>query len=267
MPLERVLMCDPRYFDIEYVINPWMSTSNRVERRRAMAQWEALRDLLTARGVAVEVIEPAPGLPDMTFIGDAGIVHGTTFMRSRFRHEQRQAEAAIAARWMTDRGYRVVAPADDVYFEGLGDVVWADDEIVVGHGPRSSPESVALLTRTFPGLAIAGEVRLSDPWFYHTALALALLGRGAALHYPAALSPESVRFIESHFPHAIAVSRRDAMECMICNNIVVGDVVITHDCTPALERSLGRLGYEVVRCDASEFLKSGGSVRCLILPL
>jgi N-dimethylarginine dimethylaminohydrolase len=56
-------------------------------------------------------------------------------------------------------------------------------------------------------------------------------------------------------------------EFMVCNNIVVGRKILVHDCTPQLEESLGEWEYEVMRCPADEFLKSGGSVRCLILNL
>jgi N-dimethylarginine dimethylaminohydrolase len=265
MEINRVLMCSPAYFDIEYVINPWMDTNNRVNKDRAMKQWEYVRDVLTDLGVAIEYIDPVPGLPDMVFAGDAGMVSGNTFIASNFRFAQRQKEAEVASAWMAAHGYRVIMPPEDVYFEGLGDVIYSDTNIIVGHGPRSSPNSIQFIQQIFSDLEIVSEVHLCDPWFYHTALAAAFIGRDRIIYYAPALASESRELLERKFDHRIAVSEQDAKEFMVCNNIVVGTKVLVHDCTRQLEESLGEWGYEVIRCPADEFLKSGGSVRCLIL--
>jgi N-dimethylarginine dimethylaminohydrolase len=267
MNIDRVLMCEPTYFDIEYVINPWMDTNNRVNKERARAQWEKVRDVLLNLGVAIEYIDPAPGLPDMTFIGDAGMVNGRVFAASHFRHSQRQREAEVTGAWMRERGYEIVQAPEEVFFEGLGDVIYSGHGIIIGHGPRSSPESVGFVKKIFPELKVLGEVHLCDPWFYHTALAAALIGDDKIIYYSPALTAESRRFLESAFDQRIEISERDAKEFMVCNNIVVGRNILTHDCTPEVERALNRWGYEVIKCQADEFLKSGGSVRCLILNL
>jgi N-dimethylarginine dimethylaminohydrolase len=267
MEISKVLMCKPTYFDIEYVINPWMDTSNRVDKDRALKQWEYVRDVLSDLGVKIEYIDPVPGLPDMVFAGDAGMVSGKTFIASNFRFSQRQKEAEVASEWMAARGYKVIIPPEEVYFEGLGDVIYSDTDIIVGHGPRSSPDSVEFIQKIFSQLKIIGEVHLCDPWFYHTALAAAFIGRDRIIYYEPALSVESRQLLESKFEHLIAVSEQDAKQFMVCNNIVVGGKILVHNCTPELEESLGKWGYEVIRCPADEFLKSGGSVRCLILNL
>jgi N-dimethylarginine dimethylaminohydrolase len=267
MKIEKVLMCEPTYFDIEYVINPWMDTNNRVDKRRARAQWENVRDVLTRLGVAIEYIAPEPGLPDMTFIGDAGMVNGKTFAASHFRHHQRQREAVVTSEWMRERGYEVIQAPENVFFEGLGDVIYSDTGIIIGHGPRSSPESVEFIKQLFPGLRVDGEVHLCDPWFYHTALAAAFVGEDKIIYYSPALTAESRKFLEGKFEHRIEISEQDAKEFMVCNNIVVGQNILVHGCTREAEVALNEWGYEVIRCEADEFLKSGGSVRCLILNL
>src|SRR5688500_9036592 len=99
MTIDRVLMCPPDHFDIEYSINPWMDVSNKVDGARAADQWTAARALLTALGVEVSIIEPVPGLPDMTFAGDCGMVVDGRLLLSRFRHVERAAEAEIYRQW------------------------------------------------------------------------------------------------------------------------------------------------------------------------
>jgi N-dimethylarginine dimethylaminohydrolase len=267
MKIDRVLMCPPTYFDIEYSINPWMDTSNRVDKPRAHAQWDYVRDLLQQEGVAIETIEPAPGLPDMTFTGDCGMVHGRRFLASNFRHAERQGEVALYTDWLRRDGFEICTVPREIPFEGLGDVVYYGSEIVFGHGPRSAPEALACVRACYPDLRVVCEVKLCDPAFFHTGLALALLDSETVLYYPAAFTRESNASIRSCFPRAIAVSEQDARRHLVCNNIPLGHKLFVDGCTQELEKELAECGFEVVRCDMSEFKKSGGSVRCLILKL
>src|SRR5690606_41370177 len=67
------LMCPPTYFDVTYAINPWMDTSEPVDRERALQQWSTLRQTYLDLGHAVELLEPVPGLPDMVFAANGAL--------------------------------------------------------------------------------------------------------------------------------------------------------------------------------------------------
>ncbi len=67
-------MCPPKFFTVEYTINPWMG--GVVDRIKAQEQWEKLMTTIQKCGVEVNVMEPADGLPDMVFCCNAGIVNG-----------------------------------------------------------------------------------------------------------------------------------------------------------------------------------------------
>ena len=58
----------------------------------------ALHETLGELGVAVDLIEPVPGLPDLVFTANAGLVYRDLFIRSRFRYGVRQGEHAISSR-------------------------------------------------------------------------------------------------------------------------------------------------------------------------
>src|SRR5262249_56151381 len=71
---ERFLLCRPRFYGVEYVINPWMEGNiGRTDGELARRQWETLAEALAARA-ALSFIEPVPGLPDMPFTANAGLV-------------------------------------------------------------------------------------------------------------------------------------------------------------------------------------------------
>ena len=73
--MSRLLVCPPDYFAIEYEINPWMRRSNTVNSDEAVRQWHHLMQVLERDvGAVLEQMKPVPGLPDLVFTANAGIV-------------------------------------------------------------------------------------------------------------------------------------------------------------------------------------------------
>ena len=100
----RFLMCPPEHFGVLYEINPWMHAEVNVDRDAAQSQWQALVDTLRHAGAQVEVMEAHESVPDLVFTANAGIVNGTQFVPSRFRHPERQGETPFDIAWFTERG-------------------------------------------------------------------------------------------------------------------------------------------------------------------
>jgi len=74
--MRRLLLCPPDYYGIEYEINPWMRQTRNAEPELAGAQWNSLRDRLQSLGCEIELLAPQPGLPDLVFTANAGLVIG-----------------------------------------------------------------------------------------------------------------------------------------------------------------------------------------------
>src|SRR5712691_6223143 len=117
----RILMCPPDYYGIEYEINPWMSRSRGSSPERARQQWTALYEILRDLGAAVELMIPQPGLPDLVFTANAGLVFHQRFFSSRFRFEVRARETPFYGAWFAEHGFTVEHVPEGVYFEGAGD--------------------------------------------------------------------------------------------------------------------------------------------------
>ncbi len=103
----RILMCPPDHYGIEYEINPWMNRSLGAVRELSFRQWKNLRDTLLSLDVTVELLDPRPGLPDLVFTANAGLVFHDTFLSSRFKHEVRARESPIFDEWFEQHGFRV----------------------------------------------------------------------------------------------------------------------------------------------------------------
>ena len=61
---DKILMCPPDYFSVDYIINPWMAGHKEGLRlERARQQWDALRDAI-AEFAEVVTMDAQPELPD-----------------------------------------------------------------------------------------------------------------------------------------------------------------------------------------------------------
>ena len=263
-----LLMCEPSRFEVCYVINPWMlGHVNTSKRSLVTRQWSKLHQAL-ARHAAVRLIEPAAGCPDMVFTANAGLVLGNRVVLARFRHGERRGEERHFGHWFTAQGFEVVNLSADLSFEGAGDALLdrAAPIVWMGHGfrtdERAAPEIAAALDIEVVPL------RLVDPRFYHLDTCLCPLAHGEILYYAAAFDPDSQRRIEALVrAHArIAVGEADALD-FACNAVNLGEHLFLNRASPQLVAELGARGYRVGLTPLTEFMKAGGSAKCLTLRL
>jgi N-dimethylarginine dimethylaminohydrolase len=262
------LMCPPEYFNVAYIINPWMHGNlRRIDNAVAKQQWRALYDILTDHA-AVRLVLPQPGSPDMVFTANAGLVKGKSFIVSRFRYPERQYEEPYFADWFMDRGYEVHLMPRDVPFEGAGDALFdrGSGGLWMAHGHRSISQAREVLHDRLRADVVT--LKLVDQRFYHLDTCFCPLEGGFVLYYPPAFDQESQAVIESRVPQAkrIAITEDDAL-AFACNAVNIDSIVVVNRATPAFVRTLAKSGFEVVQTPLGEFMKAGGSAKCLTLRL
>jgi N-dimethylarginine dimethylaminohydrolase len=259
-----ILMCRPDHYGVEYEINPWMHVDVAVDRVRAQAQWQGLHRAYLDLGVHVEVVDGVSGLPDMVFTANAGLVRGQDVVLSRFRHSQRQGEESHWRRVFEERGLRIHEMPDDVAFEGAGDALFVGDTLFAGYGFRTDLGAHRLVADQLGVDVVSLELR--DPRFYHLDTCFCPLDSRTVLFAPHAFDQHSARLIRRLVPHVIEVPVEVAAG-FACNAITVGRRVLSSLAAEQLEVPLHAAGFDTVALPMSEFMKSGGGVRCLSLPL
>ena len=264
----RFLMCAPQHFEVAYVINPWMEGNiARGSNPVAMQQWSALLALLR-RYAQVDCISAREGVPDLVFTANAGLVLEKQVLLSNFRHAERRPEEPYFAQWFAAHGFEVLLLPKDVYFEGAGDALF-DRRLPLlwmGYGLRSEVGAASVIADL---LDVEVEpLQLVNPRFYHLDTCLCPLDGGALLYYPAAFDQASQERIATLVPPElrIAVGADDA-EAFACNAVNCGRQIIMNRASDTLARALASHGYTVHQTPLSEFMKAGGSAKCLTLKL
>ncbi len=265
----RILMCAPTFFEVDYVINPWMDGHvHDTSSERSGRQWDALKDTVS-RHADVVVQTPVQGLPDMTFCANAGLVFGNTFVPSRFRHAQRRGEEAPDRAWFAHHGFDIVDLPDGMLFEGAGDALFdrgVARRLWLGHGHRSDVAAGPALARLLDVEVLP--LTLVDPRYYHLDTCFCPLPDGYTLYFPDAFDAASLERIEQHVAPAlrIAVDAHDAAS-FACNAVSTGRVVILNRASGDLRARLEAAGFMVIEVALDEFMKAGGAAKCLTLRL
>ncbi len=260
----RFLVCPPEHFSVLYEINPWMHKEVPIDADRARAQWDGLVDVLRRAGAEVDVISPVPGLPDMVFTANGGVVSGKRLMESRFRHPERTGEAALFSAWFRSRGFEIAQVPPGLHLEGAGDALPFGDRMLGGYRSRSDIGAHAALSSAF-GVEVL-PIELVDPRFYHLDLTFCPLDDRRAMIVPGAWDRYGREVVARLVPEPVVLDDDEAA-AFCANSVLVGTTLIMPSCTKRLRRRLESFGLDVVVVDVGEFLRAGGGVRCLTLAL
>ncbi len=266
---QKILMCPPDFFGVEYIINPWMEGHKGEDLHiEAAPQWQALYKILSGL-VDVVLMDAQPHLPDLVFTANAGLVLGKKAIVSRFRKPERQGEEPFFLDWFKKDGFEIIDWPQDVAFEGAGDALFDRGQkslLWVGHGFRSDERAPAMLER-YLGCKTA-TLHLVDPRWYHLDTCLCPLSGGYLMYYPAAFDAASVVLIKSIVPESklIEVGETDAL-AYACNAVDVAGKIVMNAATTDLHQRLTECGFDVITTPLTMFLRAGGAAKCLTLKL
>jgi N-dimethylarginine dimethylaminohydrolase len=253
-------MTPPRFFAVDYAINPWMDTTKPVDAALAKTQWQQLHDLYLRLGHSVDLVEPVPGLPDMVYAANGGLIIDGTALVARFKYPQRQQESVAYGEWLQAQGFKPVN-AKHVN-EGQGDLLPVGGIILGGHGFRTALRAHSEIAAIFDRRVISLE--LVDPRFYHLDTALTVLDDTTIAYYPPAFTYVSRAHLETLFPDAIVVDSSDAYAFGL-NAVSDGRHVVLPAAAAGFAQQLSGAGFEPIGVEMSELLKGGGSVKCCTL--
>ena len=200
MARDRILMCPPDFFGVDYAINPWMDgNEGNLSLELAEQQWTRLRDTISEHADVV-LIEPQAGVPDMVFTANAGAVYGGKAIASHFMPHERRPEELHFKKWFSDNGFELLDLDEKIGFEGAGDCLLdrGGPWLWTGYGFRTEIEAHAEIQRFFDIELLS--IRLTDSRFYHIDTCFCPLTDGYLMYHPPAFDFDSRIAIEARVP-------------------------------------------------------------------
>lgn len=299
----RILLTDPAYFDVEYVINPHMKGNiGEVDKPAARDQWEALRDAYLQLGLDVHVLPGVKGLPDMVFSANqslpcllpdvgAGVgtelgtdmganassdtstsnasthsLHRRAVIMSLMNADERKPEVSYFETYYRSIGYQILHldPARTPRFEGMGDALWHPGRHLLW-GAYGFRSALSAYEQISEMLDVPVlALELKDPDFYHLDTCLCLLNERTALIYPDAFTPDGLALIRHIFDVVIEAPKEDALQRFAVNAVCPDGLhVLIQRGCHQTVQSLKENGFEVMEFETGEYIKSGGSVFCM----
>ncbi|MCA9022761.1 MAG: amidinotransferase, partial [Planctomycetaceae bacterium] len=161
-------------------------------------------------------------------------------------------------------GFETIEMPEDYFFEGAGDALFCGDTLFAGYLIRSDVKALQWVAGEMNCRVIP--LQLVDESYYHLDTCFCPLSATEAIYYPPAFDSYAQQALQEHIPHLIPVVDQEAQR-FACNAVVIGKSVALNTGCPQLEHDLKERGYEAHSTPLDEFIKAGGSAKCLTLRL
>lgn len=266
-------MCKPEYFEVNYSGNEFMKGNiDNVDSAKALAQWNALKDVYISLGYEVVLIEPVKDLVDMVFTANQSLPFldasgKKKVILSKMRNEQRKEEVKYFKDFYLKRDYEVIEMPEEIkYFESMGDCVIDFDRNILfgGFGFRTDEKTYDIIAN-YTDFNIV-KLKLVNPVLYHLDTCMSVINSETAVIQRSAFDEAGYNLIRESFKNIVYSDEKENLQYFVCNchcpdnkNVIVqkGSVKFVEDIT--------KTGLNLIEVETGEFMKSGGSVFCMKL--
>lgn len=262
--LKEVLMCSPEEMRIKKPINEVQKSyeDENIDQEKAIEEHQFLIETLKNYGVTVQLLPALSKLPEQVFTRDLGFATEKGIITGRMETDIREPEIKEFKSWLQRQHWDYLS-IEEGSIEG-GDVLIDEDVIYAGDSSRTSEQAVKRLEELFPAKKIV--TIPFDKKYLHLDCIFNILSPETALLYPDALSNDIVRDICRRY-RTIEVTEEEQFR-LGTNVLSIGnETVISLPENKKVNKNMKEMGFEVLEIPFSEIIKSGGSFRCVTMPL
>jgi N-dimethylarginine dimethylaminohydrolase len=234
----------------------------------AGTQHRALVATLEAAGAACHLVPPKPGLADLAFTRDAVFTTPWGLVELRPSEPHRRDEPAHLSGALRRLGVATLGAVDEGRVEG-GDVCLLRPGLVmIGiSGDRTDETGARALGRIFEGQGWRALYTRIDPRYLHLDTQFSLVSRHRAV---ACLETLETGFGETMAQHGIELLpvTPEEVDRLEANLLSLGGCrVVAPAADSRINRLLRSLGHDVIEVEIDQFVRCGGGVHCLTMPL
>lgn len=262
--LQRVIVCEPKYMEIQEVINEVQALykEENINKKIAKSQHEEFIKKLEEHDVEVIRLPASEQFPEQVFTRDIGFTLGDDIFVAEMASDIREGEENALEDWLA---------SSDMLFQKLrankiegGDVIIDRSTVFVGISNRTSIEAVKELDAKLPNHAVIPIP--FDEKYLHLDCVFNILSPTIGLIFPGALDKETVSMLAKKYT-LIEVSESEQFT-MGTNVLSIGNKkVFSLPQNIEVNKQMRAHGFKVIEVDFSEIIKSGGSFRCCSMPV
>jgi len=234
----------------------------------AGAQHRALASRLEAAGVECHVVPPKPGLADLAFTRDSVLMTPWGLIQLRPSEPHRRGEAAHLAGALNRLGFESLGAVDEGKVEG-GDVCLVRPGLImIGiSGERTDEAGARALGRVFERRGWRALYSRIDPRYLHLDTQFTLVSDDCGVACLETLEPGFAERMADLGIELIPATpgEVDRLEANLLS--LGGRRIVAPAGETRINRALRRRGYELIEVEIDQFVRCGGGVHCLTMPL
>lgn len=234
----------------------------------AGAQHRALVAKLQAAGVRCHVVPPKPGLADLAFTRDSVLMTPWGLVALRPSEPHRRGEPAHLAGALSAFGIESIGAVEEGRIEG-GDVCLVRPGLVmIGiSGDRTDEAGARSLGRIFERRGWRVLTTRIDPRYLHLDTQFTLVSDQVGVACLETLEPGFGETLSGLGIDLLPAST-DEVDRLEANLLSLGgNRVVAPAGDTRINRALERIGFEIVEAEIDQFVRCGGGIHCLTMPL
>ncbi|HMQ69431.1 MAG TPA: arginine deiminase-related protein [Ignavibacteria bacterium] len=273
MKPEKILMCKPEYFDVNYTGNEFMKDNiGKTDKHKAIEQWNSLKKVYEDLGFHTVLIEPVKDLVDMVFTANQSLPFidksgNKSVILSKMKNDQRKEEVKYFKDFYLKNDYKIVELPDDIrYFESMGDCVLDFERNILfgGYGFRTEEKTYDIIAK-YVNFKIV-KLKLINPVLYHLDTCMSVLNSDTAVIQESAFDEDGINKLREHFSNLIFTDENENLKYFVCNcHCPDGKNVIVQKGSIKFRENIKETGLNLIEVETGEFMRSGGSVFCMKL--
>ncbi|WP_413379538.1 dimethylarginine dimethylaminohydrolase family protein [Alkalihalobacillus sp. 1P02AB] len=263
-PLKTVILCQPTNMSIKDTINDIQAhyEKENINQKLAIVEHGQLTQVLEEQKIEVKFIPLDKNCPEQVFTRDIGFVIEETLYVGNLKREIRKKESDCLIDFLQKE--KIPYTKIEVGTIEGGDVIVHKNQVFIGDSSRTAKATVDALAKGHPEHTF--HLIDFDDRFLHLDCVFNPISEKEALIYPKAISAESLVILKKQFD-LIEVTTQEQFTLAV-NVLSIGQKkVIALPKNRETNDKLRQRGYDIIEVDFSEIIKSGGSFRCVTLPI
>lgn len=262
--LKKVILCPAYHMEIREVINHTQEyfAKEDIDKSFAAEQHKHFIDALKSHDIEVVLLPADKKFPEQVFTRDIGFTLGNTVFLGNMQREIRQGEEKILEEQLAKHH----VPFQSLHqgsIEG-GDVIIDRNKLWIGVSSRTSKEAIDELQKQLPHLEVTAVPFLDD--YLHLDCVFNIVSTDEAVIFPKAFDKKMIDALAAYYD-LIEVTEEEQFT-LGTNLLSIGNrTLFSLPMNENINKKLKERRFHVIEVDISEIIKSGGSFRCITLPV